>query len=154
MSPDERAFRVDLHAEPFSAGITAGWWRLAEEIDWPGAVVAITATPRTGAPNEYFFRFDLTGYPNPGPTAQVWNPDQKRLATEAERPKVSYAPSPFRTNWNEGTALYIPCDREALSGHPDWLRDHPENLWNPEVGISLYLRYVHGRLNEKAYVGI
>lgn len=154
MAPDERAFRAHVSAGRFSVGVDASEWRLVGEITWPHAVVAITAAPRMGAPEEYAFRFELSGYPNTPATAAVWNATENRLATETERPKVTYSPSPFRSDWLNGTALYIPCDRLALPGHTHWLVDHSGDLWEPAKGISKYLTYVRARLNEDAYVGI
>jgi hypothetical protein len=152
-SPDEQAFRVDVSTGRFSAGVDASEWWLVGDITWPNAIIAISAGPRAGAPDEYYFRFELTGYPVTGGTAQVWNIEEERLATEAERPKVTYTPSPFRTDWLEGKALYIPCDRLAAPGH-QWASDHAGSFWDPERGISKYLIYVHGRLNEDGYTGL
>ena len=149
MPPDERAFRVHVNGGRFSAGVDAGEWRLVGDIAWPHAIVAIRAAPREGAPDEYAFRFELAGYPNQAATATVWNVAEERIAAEAERPKVTYTPSPFRSDWNGGTALYIPCDRVAAAGH-NWPGDH----WDPAKGISKYLVYVHARLHEDAYTGL
>lgn len=154
MPPDERAFRAHVSAERFSAGVDSSKWRLVGDVTWPYAVIAISAAPRTGAPQEFSFRFELSGYPNTPPTAAVWNTIENRLAVDAERPKVTYSPSPFRSDWLNGTALYIPCDRLALPGHSHWLVDHPDDLWDPTKGISSYLIYVRARLNEDAYVGL
>jgi hypothetical protein len=153
IAPDEKAFRADTSSGRFAAGVDAGDWRLVS-IDWPHAIIAITAAPRAGAPGEYCFRFELSGYPNTAATAQAWNVDEDRIATDAERPKVSYSPSPFRWDWLDGTALYIPCDRVAVQGHHDWPAQHADELWDPTKGISKYVIYVHRRLNEDAYTGL
>lgn len=154
MPPDEKAFRAHLGTGRFSAGVDAGEWRLVGDVTWPYAVIAISAAQRESAPAEYAFRFELSGYPNTGPTAAVWNVDESRIATEPERPKVTYTPSPFRSDWLGGTALYIPCDRIAVQGHPDWPVQHAGDLWDPTKDISHYLMYVHARLNEDAYIGL
>jgi hypothetical protein len=154
MPPDERAFRAHVSTGRFSAGVDAAEWRLVGDITWPHAIVAVTAAWRQGAPEEYAFRFELSGYPNIAATAGAWNTAENRLATEAERPKVTYTPSPFRSDWNNGTALYIPCDRVAVEGHTDWPAAYPGELWDPTRGISKYLIYVHARLHEDAYIGL
>jgi hypothetical protein len=151
--PDERAFRAHTSTGRFSAGVDAGEWRLVGDITWPHAIIAISAAPREDAPDEYFFRFELSGYPNIAATASVWNPATGCLAPETERPKVNYTPSPFRSDWNGGTALYIPCDRVGVQGH-DWATAHPGELWEPTRGISKYLIYVHARLHEDSYTGL
>lgn len=153
MAPDEKAFRANTSTGRFSAGVDANEWRLVS-IDWPHATIAIAAVPREGAPSEYCFRFELSGYPNTAATAQVWNADEGRIATADERPKVAYSPSPFRCDWLDGTALYIPCDRLAVQGHSDWPAQHAGELWDPAKGISQYLLYVHRLLHDDAYAGL
>lgn len=152
MPPDERAFRAHVSTGRFAAGVDAGEWRLLGDITWPHAVVAVAAAPRAGAPEEYAFRFELSDYPNTAATAAVWNAAEQRVATEAERPKVTYTPSPFRSDWMN--ALYIPCDRVAVQTHTDWPTQYPGDLWDPARGISKYLIYVHARLHEDAYIGL
>lgn len=151
MPPDEREFRAHTSAGRFSSGVDAGEWRLVS-IEWPHVIIAISAAVRENAPSEYFFRFELSGYPNVAATAGVWNLDEHRVATEAERPKVTYLPSPFRSDWMN--ALYIPCDRIAVQTHTAWPNEYPGDLWDPAKGISKYLIYVHLRLHEDAYTGL
>lgn len=151
--PDEKAFRAHTSAGRFLAGVDAGQWRLVT-IEWPQAVIAVTAAMRAG-PAEHFFQFDLDGYPNTGATARVWNPVENRLATEPERPKVNFPglPSPFRSDWMNGTALYLACDRVAASNHPDWAVAHAGDLWDPKEGINKYLIRLYEILHADAYAG-
>ncbi len=119
MAPDERAFRADVDAGPFLTGVDRGRWELVD-ISWPYAFINVAAAPRAGAPSAYLFRFDLSGYPNVAATACLWDARQSRQASEAERPKVTWTPSPFRHDWESGGALYLPCDRVAIEGHTNW----------------------------------
>lgn len=59
----------------------------------------------------------------------------------------------FRVDWENGRALYIPCDRVAIAGHPNWRAEHRGWLWNPAEGIIRYVRLVHEILNEEDYQG-
>jgi hypothetical protein len=152
MPPDEKAFRAHTSAGRFSAGVDAGHWRLVS-IHWPQAVIAVRAAPRASAPDEYFFLFELNGYPNAAATARVWNPAENRLATEAERPKVNYSPSPFRSDWENGMVLYLACDRVAVERHPDWRAAYPGDLWEPKKGINKYLIHLYELLHQDAYAG-
>jgi hypothetical protein len=153
--PDEKAFRAHTSAGRFPAGVDAGQWRLIS-IGWPLATIAVSAAPRAGAPDEYFFQFELGGYPNVGATARVWSPVENRLATEPERPKVNFPglPSPFRSDWMNGSALYLACDRIAASSHPDWAVAHAGDLWEPKEGINKYLIRVYEILHGDAYTGL
>jgi hypothetical protein len=153
VSPDERAFRAHVAGGRFQAGVDRGEWRLVS-IDWPHAVIAISAAPRAGAPTEFFLRFELTGYPNTGATAALWDPETQALLPDRTRPKVTWRPSPFRSDWQAGRALYLACDRVAASGHTDWPSKYPGDLWDTQRGISKYVRIVHDLLHEDAYTGI
>lgn len=150
--PDERAFHADVASGPFQLGVDEGRWRLVET-DWPYALIAITAAPRASAPDEYVLRFELEGYPHAGASAAPWHPTERRQLTDAERPKGGRATMAFRNDWENGRALYLPCDRVAIVGHPNWCTAHPGWLWDPREGIVRYLRLVHDILNDDDYQG-
>ena len=153
MRPDEQVFRDHLGRGSFRSGVARGRWRLLS-LEWPYAVIAVAAAPRTGGPSEYAFRFQLTNYPTAAPTAQPWDADQDQPSRFDRRPcgpkRVSKA---FRTDWKEGTCLYLPCDREALAGHDQWRTQHPSLVWTPEKDITHYLQIVHELLNSSDYTG-
>jgi hypothetical protein len=152
-APDERAFRAHVDAGPFVVGVDRGRWELVD-ISWPYALIDVAAAGRAGAPSAYLFRFDLTGYPKMAATACLWHAKEQRLLVEAERPKVTWTPSPFRQDWENGRALYLPCDRVAIEGHANWATEHPGELWDARQGITKYLFILSALLNEDGYVGL
>ena len=66
--PDETTFLAHVEAGPFESGVDRGRWRLVS-INWPHAVVGISAADRANAPVEYAFRLELSNYPAQLPTA-------------------------------------------------------------------------------------
>ena len=152
-APDERAFRAHVGAGRFMTGVERGRWELID-INWPYALIKVAAAPRDGAPDHYLVRFELIGYPTTPATACLWDAEEERLLTAAERPKVTWTPSPFRDDWENGRALYLPCDRIAIAGHANWPVEYPGELWDPDQGISKYLLIVYRLLNDGGYAGV
>jgi hypothetical protein len=153
-SLDERVFRSHLAGARFQDGVDRGKWRLVGEIDWPYAVIAVSAAPRTGAPEEYYLRFDLTGYPAM-PTAMPWDLETREKLAPEKRPKGERAGMLFRTDWSDGLALYAPYDRVAWQGHEDgWRQKHQRELWDTSKDITHILRNVHHVLNAQDYAGV
>ena len=58
----------------------------------------------------------------------------------------------FRTAWKNGSALYLPCDRQSIDGHDNWRNELPSKIWNPGQGIVQYLELVYELLNCGDYV--
>jgi hypothetical protein len=56
----------------------------------------------------------------------------------------------FAPHWDQA-ALYLPCDRLALPGHPHWNDIDPELLWKPAKGIIHYLEIIHELLASISY---
>lgn len=152
MLPDERTFRRHLAAGPFQAGVDRGEWRLIS-VEWPHAVIAVTAPPRAGAPREVALRFELSGYPQQLPTAQPWDAAANGALRDALWPIGDRVSQVFNPGWNRN-ALYIPCDRLALAGHEAWLTQHPSHAWTPSRDITHYLRIVRDVLREPGYAGV
>lgn len=153
MTPDERAFRAHLEEGPFRAGVADGrWWLLA--IDWPIAFIAVRAAHRERAPDGFVLRFDLTNYPADGPTAGPWDLVTGALMGESGRPKGERVGKAFRTDWENGRALYVACDRVAFVGHEGWASQHPQWIWDDRKDITLYLRLLSEFLNDDDYVGV
>lgn len=143
-SPDERAFHADAAKPRFRLGERERRWRLLSVV-WPMAHVAVTA--KDGC--EYVLRFNCTGYPSTCPTAGPWDMANNRILpfTQWPRSRGGRLGSVFRTDWKNGTALYLPCDRESLVGHDNWRTEMPSKIWRPAGGIVQYLEIVHELLN-------
>lgn len=152
--PDERAFRADTEAGAFLLGECLGHWRLGEVV-WPFAHIAVAAAERSGAPAEWWFRFDCTGYPQQPPTARPWDVAANTPLPPARWPGGrSRVPAVFRPDWKDGTCLYLPCDRVTIAGHENWRAEHPSLIWSPAKGIVLYLGALHALLTSSDYTGV
>lgn len=143
MTPDERAFRADMERACFRLGAAEGRWVLVS-IQWPIAMIAVTA--KDG--RQFELRFDVSGFPQ-APTARLW--DSTRSAPPAgdrwPRSRGGRVGAVFRADWKGGSALYLPCDREAIAGHDNWRTQMPSKIWRPADGITQYLEQVHELLN-------
>ncbi|MGO8714490.1 MAG: hypothetical protein ACLPP9_09660 [Smithella sp.] len=150
---DESVFLDHIKGGPFQSGVARERWRLIS-IHWPYAVISVSASPRPNAPSEYALRFNLQNYPQSAPTARPWDTDLNAPLADNKRPHgVSRVSMAFRTDWKNGIALYLPCDREAIEGHDPWRTQHPAMIWDQNEGITLYLRIVHELLNSSDYTG-
>lgn len=152
-TPDEAAFGADLDGGAFRAGVLQGRWSLLS-LAWPNAVIAVHAPWRTGAPDAYALRFELTNYPSDAPTATPWDVLRGVLLGPEGRPKGHLVGFMFRTDWEGGRALYAPCDRVAIAGHGDWSQQYAGWMWDASKDITHYLRLVWDRLNDPEYTGL
>lgn len=152
MTPDELAFCEHVSGAPFQAGVDGGRWRLLY-IDWPTATLAISAASRPDSPEEFFFRFELADYPSVATACPIDIATGQTLPAEM-RPKGEHVGWAFRTDWQEGQALYVPWDRVAIAGHPEWQTKHAGKLWSEEEGIVTHLRFSHELLNSEDYLGV
>jgi len=147
-SPDERAFRADLEKPVFRLGEAEGRWRLGG-VEWPFVFVAVTAKN-----NEIFdFRFNCAHFPQSPPTGGPWDTGKNTvLASELwPRGKGGRVSAVFRTDWKNGTALYLPCDRVSIEGHSNWRTEMPSKIWRPDDGLIQYLELIHALLNSGDY---
>jgi len=148
----ERLFRADIADGEFAGGEDRGYWRL-RSIEWPCAVIEVTAAPRAGAPESFGFRFELTGYLE-APTAQLWDVEAdaplEPTRWPAGGPRHTAA---FNPGWRTD-AIYIPMDRLALEGHDPWKAMHTAYLWDSGRDITQYVRLLHGMLTEEGYTGV
>lgn len=141
-------------AGPFLSGVDRGRWRLVT-IDWPHAIIAVTAAERPGAPSQYAFRFECTGYPQTAPTAQPWSEENNApLAPDRWPGGQSRVPLAFNPGWKSGQCLYLPCDRLAIEGHDPWRMQHPSLIWSPQRHMTQYLQVIHELLNSSDYSGL
>lgn len=152
--PDERVFREHVTGPRFEDGVERGRWRIVGDIVWPHVLIAVSAAPRANAPQEFFLRFDLTGYPESAPTATPWNPETGDMLGADLRPKGERASHVFRSNWERGRALYAPFDRVALHSHPDWRKRYPRRSWDCTKDLAWVLDFLHELLNDDDYTGV
>jgi len=152
-SPSEALLKMDLEAPAFRCGEIEERWRLITTV-WPHATIAVTAAPRPNAPTEYEFRFECSGYRQTPATGQPWDTGTN-MPLPADRWPTGRAivPSIFRPEWKNGTCIYLPCDRLSIEGHPNWLSDHPAQLWDTTRGIVCYLEQLHELLTSNDYTG-
>lgn len=151
--PDERVFRSHIEAGRFQSGVDLGRWRLLQ-IAWPHSVIAVGAAWRVNGPPEFAFRFELTDYPRTLTTAQPWDWERGvALPPDLWPAGESHVSRAFNPSWN-GSALYLPFDRLALSGHEAWLSLAPADRWDPSCGITQFLRRIHELINSPHYHGI
>lgn len=155
MAPDERALREHLLGGRFQSGVAAGRWRLIT-VNWPVAMVAVSAAKRPGSPPEFVLRFQLDGYPHATPTGGLWDIDTNASLSADRRPKGNRAAQLFRTDgWAGGaTAMYAPWDRMGIQAHADWAEKYPHDAWNSTRDLSFILSNVHEVLNADDYLGI
>ena len=143
-APDQRAFEADVERPAFRLGEAEGRWHFVE-MAWPFVLIAVTAKDQ----RQYVLRFDCSGYPQTPPTGGPW--DSSRNAVLAfdlwPRGRGGRVSAVFRTDWKDGTALYLPCDRKSFAGHDNWRHEMPSKIWRPKDGIIQYLELVYDLLN-------
>jgi hypothetical protein len=154
LPPDRILFELDLAAPAFRCGELEGRWRhLATQ--WPYAMFAVAAPPLPGAPEQFEFRFNCSGYRATPASAQPWDHAANRPLPGARWPTgPKIVSSVFRPEWKNGQCLYLPCDRMSIEGHPNWRNEHPSRLWQPDRGIICYLEQLHGLFFDSDYSGV
>jgi hypothetical protein len=155
MLPDERLFRAHLESDRFLIGVHEGRWRL-DSLVWPVAIIAVTAAPRAGAPNEFTLRTDFAGYPHAAPTACIWDVESETPLPGNRRPREhGQILRLFQDGWQEGRALYAPYDRVTIEKHPaGWADQWPRSKWTPERDLTFFLNNVYEELHADGYIGI
>lgn len=155
LAPDERAVRAHLDSGRFQAGVEAGRWRLVS-LEWPIAIISVSAAPREEAPSEFPIRFELNGYPNTAPTGGIWDLDAGTILAAEKRPKGERVAMVFRFD-GAGcgpTAMYAPWDRMGLQAHPDWATSARHLAWHPGRDLTFALEHIHELFNSDDYVGV
>lgn len=149
--PDAEAVKDHLASARFQQGVDAGRWRVVDQ-SWPTVTIAMASTDRGTGPSEFALRIDLTRYPHEAPTFEPWHAVEGRRLTATERPKGERAGHIFRSDWEDGRALYAPYDRVALTGHPDWANAYPRSVWHPTRDLTFALDHLWGVLNDADYL--
>jgi len=161
-SPAQRLLNADLADIGFRVGVASGRWNAFSTEGantWPMRFFWLAAAQRTGAPDRYHIRLDMTGYRDVGPTGRFWDPTTGQDLSLANYPKGkagSRFAMVFRTDsWAEGhKAFYHPYDRVALQGHSDWPKTMPHLVWGPALTIADYLDEFQNLLTSGDYVGL
>ena len=142
-APDRRAFKADVAKAAFRLGEAEGYWRLIR-IEWPIVLVAVAAKSR----GEYVLRLDCTDYPQEPPTGGPWDLERNAILEFNQWPQGERVETVFRQNWENGSALYMPCDRVSIKTHPNWHTEMPSKIWRPSDGIVQHLEFIHELLND------
>lgn len=153
--PDEMTLRAHLEGARFQIGVAEGRWRLAD-LTWPYALIAVSAAPHQGAPSEFSFRFELSGYPEIAPTTCIWDVAAGTPLPGSGRPKGPDGQilQLFRDNWLEGRALYAPFDRLAIADHgASWADQWPLSKWTRDRDLTFLLGRIYDELHAVDYVG-
>jgi hypothetical protein len=132
----------------FRLGQVQGCWRLIS-VDWPFAFLGVVARDC----REYVLRLNCCGYPQVAPTGGPWDLRTNQVLAFDLWPRGhgGRVSAVFRADWKNGTALYLPCDRESLVGHENWRREMPSKIWRPADGVVQYLETVHELLQSRDY---
>lgn len=148
IGPDQRAFEADITKAVFRLGALEERWRL-HSVSWPFVLIEVRA--RDG--RLYALRFNCAGYPQTAPTAGPWDTTQNTILQFNQWPRGNggRVTAVFRTDWKNGTALYLPCDRESIVGHDNWRVQMPSKIWRPSEGLVQYLELVYELLNSRDY---
>lgn len=156
MSADFQMFNKHLGEANFQLAVDKGLWGVVDEDpqhpSWPVVIIWIAAKPKKSCPDKYYFRFNVAGYPNQAPTACPWDISKNQKLEHSLWPQGPKLVSlVFKPSWDHGNSLYAPCDRVAISGHPNWANDHPDLWWTSSSKITVYLNFLHGLLNSSDY---
>ena len=154
VAPDRLLLEHDLAAPEFRCGEIEGRWRRGT-MTWPYLNGAVAAERRPGAPDEYGFRFECSGYRDTPVTARPWDVAEDTALPFHRWPAGKFIiPSIFRPEWKDGHCLYLPCDRLSIEGHDNWRSDHPSRLWQPQRGLVCYLEQLYDLFHQADYSGI
>ena len=138
MNQELHAIEADLASGRFKAGVARKRWRLVS-LSWPH--VFIEVFDRLG--HSVCIRFECSGYPGRAPQGTPWDFTTQQQLPSYLWPKGGRVSQVFNPGWQNGTALYIPCDRVSIAGHENWHVEHPHLIWNPSRGLLQYVEAIH-----------
>jgi hypothetical protein len=147
LGPAERAVAADLAAARFLAGCKRGPWRQIS-CAFPLLVVAVAAVEPDGSSGEYWFKFELSGFPGTAPEVRIWDPKTSGPLDPEKRPRGSNRITEAFKHWGNGT-IYRPWDRQGGT-HNNWVTTHPSLAWNPKRDLTFILEDLHGLLTSNA----
>jgi hypothetical protein len=143
----EQAVAADLASVRFRVGEKRGRWR---KVSWefPVLIVAISAIEPDGRNSEYFFRFELTGFPGIAPECKIWSFETNSLLPTNMRPKGSHRLIEAFKSWS-CESVYRPWDRHG-GPHNNWTSTHADLAWHPRRDIAFILEDLYGLLTSNA----
>lgn len=143
---DYQIFKQGLETSEYLSGEIDGDWGLVENNNgpiWPIVIFWVKAKNN----QKYHLRFDLTNYNQLAPTSQLWNIETNQPLEQLSWPNWSLRCQQVFRPWGK-PCLYLPCDRMAFEGHPDWIQNHPSLVWKMgEDTIFKYLNEVYQIIN-------
>jgi hypothetical protein len=142
-SPAEEAVAADLISPRFLAGGARRHWRRVS-YRFPILVMAVAAIEPDGSSSEYYFRFELTGFPGVAPEVRMWDAEANAPLAPARRPKGSLRVTEAFKSWGNDT-VYRPWDRHA-GAHGNWATAYPMLAWHPKRDLTFILEDLHGLL--------
>lgn len=142
-----KAVAADLSSARFRAGERRGHWRKVS-FEFPVLVMAIAAVELDGTASEYFFRFELTGFPAAAPEVKIWDPEAKTLLAGSRRPKGSHRVTEAFKSWGSET-VYRPWDR-CSGPHNNFATVHSELAWHAKRELTFILEDLHGLLTSNS----
>lgn len=145
--PVQKAIDVDLASARFIVGAMRGQWRKVS-YEFPILFVAVAAIDPDGSSGEYFFRFELSGFPAIAPEVKIWDYVANALLDASRRPKGSTRVTQAFKSWGNET-VYRPWDRHSGT-HNNWAKEHPDLAWHPKRDLAFILEDLHGLLTSNA----
>lgn len=143
----KQAADTDLTSPRFRRGEVSKYWRKIS-FDFPILVMAISGIDTGGNCCEYFFRFELTGFPGTAPEAKIWDISANApLATDL-RPKGSERVVKAFQDWGE-KSVYRPWDRHS-GNHNNFSTNFPDLAWHSKRDLTFILEDIHGLLTSNA----
>lgn len=147
MSEGKQFLEQHLRSARFLSGAARGRWKVLR-LEWPQLFAEISAREGRGA----VLKIDCSGYPQQPPTAMPWDFEKGTMLAHNLWPRGGRVSNVFRPDWKSGAALYLPCDRQSIEGHPNWHSEYPSLIWRPDRGIVQYLEAVHDLLQSHELV--
>src|ERR1700684_3911022 len=116
----EIAVDADLASARFRAGVLRQQWRKVSYA-FPILIIAVSAVEPNGTLSEYFFRFELSGFPGTAPSVHIWNCETDTLLAADRRPQGSARLVEAFKAWPE-TSVYRPWERKS-GAHGNWTQN-------------------------------
>lgn len=138
------AIDTDLDSTEFKVGVARGFWRLVEA-RFPFYIFAVTQQASSGPGKEYFFRFELNGYPAVGPKALIWDLEKAQPLETPLRPNHNQVQREAFKDWGDHT-VYRPWER-CSGAHNNWNTTYSKLAWNPTRNLTYPLNDLYQILN-------